>query len=85
MKKQIVEIQWVDSMAARGWRSRKEVEDELWKATPIIHTVGYIFKRDKRKIAVVGSIDDQHPKDGPNLNHYHEIPMSAVRSIRKVR
>lgn len=81
MNREIIEVQWTDSMSARGWRTKEET-DELLNDNPIIHSIGYLFKKDKKKIAIVGSVD--HQKE-PNTNQYQEIPMSAVRSVRRLR
>lgn len=80
MKKRIVEVEWVDSMSARGWRTQTEVE-EMFAEVPLMLSVGYLLKKNKHKVALGGSIDGSNG----NINHYHEIPMSAVKSIRKIK
>ncbi len=80
MKRQIVEVEWLDSMSARGWRTQSEVE-EMFAEIPVMCSIGYLLKRNKNKIALGGSIDGSNG----NINHYHEIPMSAVKSIRRVK
>lgn len=83
-KKQIVEVLWTDSMSARGWRTQEEAR-ELFSKEAIIHSVGYVFHRDKHKLALVGAFDHQQDEYGPNVNQYQEIPLSAIKSIRKVK
>ncbi len=78
-KERIVEIEWLDSMSARGWRTANEVA-EMFAEAPVMRSVGYLLKRSKTKIAIGGSLDGS----SGNVNHYHEIPMSAVKSVRKI-
>lgn len=71
-------------MSARGWRTQDEVKD-LFEQEVIIHSVGYILRRTRKKLALVGSIDHREDEIGPNVNQYQEIPMSAVVSIRRIK
>ena len=86
MSKKIVEVQWIDSMSACGWRSEDEAH-KMAGTTPLIHSAGYLLRKDKDKIVLVGAYDHQMSgkKNRHNVNHYMEIPMSAVKSIRRVK
>lgn len=77
----IVELIWVDSFSARGWRTQEEAESMIHEDTEII-SCGYLYRENKRKIVLVGSIDQQSPG---NVNHYHEVPRACVRRMRVLR
>jgi hypothetical protein len=80
MKREVVEVEWVDSMSARGWRSESEIK-ELFAEIPLMRSVGYLLKKNKDKIALGCSVDGSNG----NINQYHEIPMCAVKTIRKLK
>ncbi len=80
-KYSLVIVHWVDSMSTRGWYSEQENEEKFKEVVSMI-SVGFLFKKDKNKIALVGSKDTQNP---PMLNHYHEIPIRAVISIKRLK
>ncbi len=81
MKKEIVIVDWIDSASMSGWESSR-VRKKHFKEDMKIQSVGFVLKQTKKKLALVGSIDCCTT---PNVNQYHEIPMSAVKKVRRIR
>ena len=80
----IVEVDWVDSMSASGWRSAKEVAKYSAEAQAI-KSVGYMLTKDRKKVILVGSLDAiDHDGEVQQFNHYHEIPRGCVKRIRRI-
>ena len=80
MKKyQIVEIEWLDSMAASGWQRTVDIVSSPLEG--MAHkTLGYFFTENKRSILVVQS----RRNDLEFLDGVFEIPKGCIIKIKKL-
>lgn len=84
----VVEVEWEDTMSFRegGWMKAETIAE--WAEKPaIVRSVGYLFRKTKRRIVLVQS-EDTDPQDGhlhDNLDGAVKIPTGFVRRIRTLR
>jgi len=71
-KKPAVEVEWIDSMGSSGWH-------ELKNADLRCRTVGILYEKKKDRI-VIAQNESVHV-----YGDYIEIPVSAVKKIRKLK
>ena len=74
----IVEVSWYDANGRGGWADRQDYESH---GPAKIISVGYLLKRTKKFITLVGS-----QGEGDDVNQAMSIPMpwcSKIRIIRK--
>lgn len=65
MKKKIMEIEWIDSLAGNGkWTWLKDLEIEEYKQRIKHRTVGYVVFEEKDFIALTDSMQDFEYEDG---------------------
>lgn len=75
MKRQILEIDWVDSTHISDWQDPSyKPEDDLE-----VKTIGYLLVDNPSYIAVVQSV----AKDG-QINAIMQIPKKCIKKIKKV-
>ena len=76
---QIIEIEWLDSMAASGWQKAADVIPSPLEE--ISHkTLGYFFAENERSILVVQS----RRNDLKYLDGVFEIPKGCIIKIKKL-
>lgn len=74
----LVEVEWVDSCTAGGWRSRASYLEE---GPTICRTIGYLLHKDKQKIVV---IQTQSSSTG-HVSDSMAIPVVAVKKMRVLK
>lgn len=79
MKKlKAVHVTWEDSVGAGGWHRPDEVNEFTKNPGPIVHTVGYVVGKTKRRLVLAMSVH------GTNRDHLLSIPWSAVKKVREL-
>ena len=78
----IVLVIWRDSVAANGWRSPDDWHKWIASDGEIQETVGFLFERTKRHIAIVQSVQQSKARSMASLL---QIPAVAVLSVRRLR
>ena len=71
-----VEVIWHDACTRGGWSSR---EDYLTSETALVHSVGYLLYRDKKKIILVQSWDTTPGE--PHVSDSVTIPAQWVKKV----
>ena len=78
----IVLVIWRDSVSASGWRSQDDWRKWIGSDGEIQETVGFLFERTKRHIAIVRSTQQVA---GGSMDAILQIPAVAVLSVRRLR
>ena len=78
----IVEVEWEDSMSfGDGWKEYNEVVECVSRNNGMMqYTAGYLMKKSRRYIVIVGSQGDTESSDKVSGNI--QIPRSAIRTLR---
>ena len=81
----IVEVEWEDSMHfGEGWKDCDVViECAARKCGMMQYTAGYLMKRSRRYIIIVGSQSDLENSD--RVVGEIQIPRSAIRNLRTLK
>lgn len=74
-KPEVVYVEWEDSCTTYGWRPREG------NATSMIRSVGIVVERNPKTLTLSTSENDECSRYVDQI----AIPMSAVRTLRKVR
>lgn len=73
-----VEIVWED---CAGWSSWHNLEEAKKESVLLINSVGYLIHKDKKRLLIVNSLDNQeHPKCDNQLT----IPRRVIKSIKEL-
>ena len=79
----IVEVEWVDSWSAHGWRNKADhIDHHGAPYNGVMHTIGFLVERNKEWLRTAGSYDGN---DTVQWNCLQSIPNSAIRSFRVLR
>ncbi len=77
---QIVEVDWVDSLHARGWM--KEDEVQLSGDHMLHRTLGYVLRDSKDALLLIQSYQiNLQPRE---VDGVMEIPRVAIKRLRKL-
>lgn len=78
-----IEVEWLDSAHTSGWRSIKNVEENLKREELLHRTVGYLFKDTGYSLAIVQSIGPECKENDNirNVDAIMEIPKAAITKI----
>lgn len=66
-------VTWIDSVGSRGWQSKFE------KANMTCYSVGHLMSKSKDRITICLNTH------GSNVGEVMEIPLVAVKKIRKLK
>ena len=73
----LVRVQWLDTMALSGWKSRETVCEHK---PSVVNSFGILLEDTEEKLTIAGSYDDQGHVSDVNV-----IPKKCVVSIVQVR
>ena len=76
-KKQLVEVDWVDSWSSARWENKDTVADD----DGVLHcrSVGYVLRRGQKSVVLAASMSESG-----NVGDRICIPRPCVKTIRKV-
>jgi len=77
-KNRLVEVEWEDSCAYRGWQITEQTEISMPSQC---RSIGYLMVKDDDRIVIAQSLDD----DGMSVADVIVIPKSAVKRLRNIK
>ena len=77
-KPHLVRVEWVDSTAHSGWRSKKDIEEAQLITC---HSVGWLLHWGKDAVKLGATHDT---KTDPEWNDCQSIPRSCVVRVRRL-
>lgn len=82
---EIVEVIWLDTMTATGWRRARELDEWLESEGTIHKSTGYLYKITDEWLCLVESYQSGREDYVRNYGHPTQFPIACVVEVRKVK